>query len=92
MISNGYRANTNPSAGKPRYSSKRPPGTARFRDVVISGLCQCGPHCRGIGRDVGYPDETIIANVIMRPKIELICRTSGYEPPVICTPPELVEE
>ena len=33
-----------------------------------------------------------IANAIMRPRIELICRTSGYEPPVICTPPELVEE
>lgn len=35
---------------------------------------------------------THIANAIMRPRIELICRTSGYEPPVICTPPELVEE
>jgi len=35
---------------------------------------------------------THIANAIMRPKIELICRTAGYEPPVICTPPELVEE
>jgi predicted nucleic acid-binding protein len=35
---------------------------------------------------------THIANAIMRPKIELICRVAGYEPPVICTPPELVEE
>jgi hypothetical protein len=35
---------------------------------------------------------THIANAIMRPKIELICRAAGYEPPVICTPPELVEE
>lgn len=33
-----------------------------------------------------------IANAIMRPKIESICRAAGYEPPVICTPPELVEE
>ena len=35
---------------------------------------------------------THIANAIMRPKIEFICRAAGYEPPVICTPPELVEE
>jgi hypothetical protein len=35
---------------------------------------------------------THIANAIMRPKIESICRVAGYEPPVICTPPELVEE
>lgn len=35
---------------------------------------------------------THIANAIMRPKIESICRGAGYEPPVICTPPELVEE
>ncbi len=35
---------------------------------------------------------THIANAIMRPKIESICREAGYEPPVICTPPELVEE
>jgi hypothetical protein len=31
---------------------------------------------------------THIANAITRPKIELICRVAGYEPPVICTPPE----
>ena len=35
---------------------------------------------------------THIANAIMRPKIESICRGAGFEPPVICTPPELVEE
>ena len=35
---------------------------------------------------------THIANAIMRPKIESICRAAGYEPPVICTPPELGEE
>ena len=33
-----------------------------------------------------------IANAAMRPKIEAICRASGYEPPVICTPLELMEE
>lgn len=33
-----------------------------------------------------------IANATMRPKIEAICRANGFEPPVICTPLELVEE
>jgi hypothetical protein len=32
------------------------------------------------------------ANAITRSKIEQICRTAGFEPPVICTPVELVEE
>ncbi len=35
---------------------------------------------------------THIANATMRPRIESICRASGFEPPVICTPLELVEE
>lgn len=33
-----------------------------------------------------------IANAIMRYRIEQICRASGYEPPIICTPQELLEE
>ncbi len=32
-----------------------------------------------------------IANAIMRPRIEQICRTVGYQPSIICTPEELVE-
>lgn len=32
-----------------------------------------------------------IANATMRPKIDTICRESGYEPPIICTPLELME-
>jgi hypothetical protein len=35
---------------------------------------------------------THIANASMRHKIESICRLIGYEPPVICTPEELMEE
>ncbi len=34
---------------------------------------------------------THIANAIMRPKIEFLCREFGYEPPIICTPQELME-
>ena len=32
-----------------------------------------------------------IANAAMRVRIERACREAGYEPPVICTPNELVE-
>lgn len=30
-----------------------------------------------------------IANAVLRPKIEALCREFGYEPPTICTPQEL---
>ncbi|MDX9987360.1 type II toxin-antitoxin system VapC family toxin [Thiothrix unzii] len=33
-----------------------------------------------------------IANAVTRPKIEWICRETGYEPPVICTPLELMRD
>ncbi len=32
-----------------------------------------------------------IANAAMRANVELVCRLNGYEPPVICTPLELME-
>lgn len=35
---------------------------------------------------------THIANATLRGKIESICRSAGFEPPVICTPLELVKE
>ena len=33
-----------------------------------------------------------IANAMMRSRIEEICRAEGFEPPIICTPMELLEE
>jgi hypothetical protein len=33
---------------------------------------------------------THIANAAIRPRIEEACRKLGYEPPVICTPEELM--
>jgi len=33
---------------------------------------------------------THIANATLRPQIEALCRREGYEPPVICTPRELL--
>ncbi len=32
-----------------------------------------------------------IANAVLRSRIEHVCRQAGYEPPVICTPNELME-
>ena len=32
-----------------------------------------------------------IANAVMRSGIEQVCRWAGYEPPVICSPNELIE-
>ena len=34
---------------------------------------------------------THIANAVMRPKFDAICRQHGIEPPMICTPQELME-
>jgi hypothetical protein len=33
-----------------------------------------------------------LANAAMRASIEKICRQSGYEPAILCTPEELLEE
>jgi hypothetical protein len=33
-----------------------------------------------------------LANATIRYKIEQMCRQKGYEPPIICTPQELLEE
>ena len=33
-----------------------------------------------------------IANAAVRNKVEALCRAEGYEPAVICTPEELMEE
>ncbi|RKZ82588.1 MAG: hypothetical protein DRR19_20415 [Candidatus Parabeggiatoa sp. nov. 1] len=35
---------------------------------------------------------THIANAVLRPKIEAICKDCGFEPPIICTPQELMGE
>ncbi len=32
-----------------------------------------------------------IANAVIRPKVEAVCRDHGFEPPTICTPQELME-
>ena len=34
---------------------------------------------------------THIANATLRSRIEAVCREAGYEPPVVCTPQEMLE-
>ncbi len=33
-----------------------------------------------------------IVNASLRPAIERVCRDAGYEPPILCTPEELLED
>jgi hypothetical protein len=35
---------------------------------------------------------THIANATLRSRIEAVCRAAGYEPPVVCTPQEMLEQ
>lgn len=35
---------------------------------------------------------THIANATLRSRIEAVCRAEGYEPPVVCTPQEMLEQ
>lgn len=37
-------------------------------------------------------DALHVANAILRPRIEEVCREGGYEPPLICTPTEFPPE
>ena len=37
-------------------------------------------------------NRTHIANPMLRGRIEAICRATGFEPPVICTPVEFMQE
>jgi hypothetical protein len=35
-------------------------------------------------------NATHLANALIRPRVERACRLLGYEPPVLCTPDELI--
>jgi hypothetical protein len=45
--------------------------------------------CHGIDYLLTW-NSTHIANAEIRPKVERACRDNGYEPPVLCTPDELM--
>lgn len=45
--------------------------------------------CHGIDYLLTW-NSTHLANAELRPKVERACRDNGYEPPVLCTPDELM--
>jgi predicted nucleic acid-binding protein len=45
--------------------------------------------CHGIDYLLTW-NSTHIANAELRPRVERACRREGYEPPVLCTPDELM--
>ena len=47
--------------------------------------------CHGIEYLLTW-NSTHIANAEFRPKVERACRDNGFEPPVLCTPDELMGE
>ena len=75
---------------------------AESRLLAISGLPEIkitpdiGLVAEGLMSRASLPakarlDALHIANPAFRPKIEALIRAFGYEPPVICTPQELIE-
>jgi len=59
-----------------------------------AGFGQSGPAAIAVTNGVDFLvtwNPRHIANAAMRARIEQICRRAGYEPPVICTPNELME-
>ena len=70
------------------------------RDLVTSGpipqkAAEDALHIAiAVTNGVEYPvtwNYRHIANATMRGQIEALCRSAGYEPPIICTPEELLE-
>ena len=73
---------------------------------LANELVDSGPIPRNAGEDAVHIAAAVVngmdylltwncshlANAAMRIKIEQICRIKGYEPTIICTPEELLEE
>lgn len=87
----------------PRLATRFAPAVCRcFAEAVRSGGVRYrpgeAPHPRlpvqarsFMLTQVGIWNCKHIANPWLRPRIERLCRERGYEPPVICTPQELLE-
>jgi hypothetical protein len=59
-------------------------------------VCSEVVHREASGGDAKAAAERInvlsdLNNAVLRPRIEQVCRESNFEPPVICTPAELME-
>lgn len=66
----------------------RSPGDARQRVLQRDPPWSPATSARGTMPQSG----TTLDTARMRGKIEALCRAFGYDPPIICTPMELVEE
>jgi hypothetical protein len=63
---------------------------ARFPDrAAVDALHIALAACHGMDYLLTW-NSTHIANAEFRPKVEKCCRDNGYEPPVLCTPDELM--
>ena len=77
------------------------PEAARRRLAVLDDIAElkATEKVRLLGRElvnlgalpVKAEVDAFHANARTRPRIESVCRAMGYEPPIICTPDELME-
>ena len=72
----------------PRLLRRQEQSDASGRGCDAHRDCNCSRD--GLPLDVGNCAH--IANATMRTRIETICRGEGYEPPILCTPEELMED
>jgi hypothetical protein len=93
------RQSPHPNSAHPRESGD--PGSFRFDGSEVRRRVKCKAAADALHIAVATVHGmnclltwncAHIANATMRPRIEAICRNNGFEPPVICTPLELMEE
>ena len=64
------------------------------RDIVIAGRQQVTREWWAMAAarfELVIAGFRHLANAVVRPRIDAACRDAGFEPPVICTPEELME-
>ncbi len=57
------------------------------RDLIVAARQQITHDWWATRRNAAH-----IANAELRPTLEAVCRLAGFEPPVLCTPDELMGE
>lgn len=58
--------------------------------TIAEAITPCSRAARSGAGDVLTWNSTHINNAEFRPKVEMACRDNGFEPPVLCTPDELM--
>lgn len=77
------------SAADPK---KLPDNTLRPRNIAADGRIGPQENFEITSAQRSEAHCTHIANAPMRPSIERLCREEGFEPPILCTPEELLED